>query len=120
MNALANNSYLNNGTYFWLSNKNKDGNYWYVFDQGGIADKSKTETTYHIYGIRPTITLNKNVAFIDGNGTKENPYYFALNDNKLLVNRNTGEYVNYGGYTWRIMGFDKNQNVKLVLADKLK
>ena len=120
MNALANNSYLNNGTYFWLSNHNEEGNYWYVYDVGGLSDKSKTEVTYHNYGVRPTITLNKKVTLISGDGSKENPYIISQNDNKLLVNRNVGEYVNYGGYTWRISGTDKDNNVKLVLADNLK
>ena len=119
INASANNSYLNNDSYFWLSNINKDGNYWYVFDKGGLSDNSKTEVNYHSYAVRPTITLNKDVTLISGDGTKDNPYIFEKNENKLLINRNVGEYVNYGGFLWRIVSL-KDGNAKLVLADALK
>lgn len=115
----ANNGFLNNGSYFWLSNINDNGNYWYVFDKGGLSDKSKTEVNYHSYAIRPTITLNKDVYLISGDGSKETPYVFEQNDNKLLVNRNIGEYLNYGGYLWRIINF-KDGNVGLALAEALK
>lgn len=115
----ANNGYLNNGKYYWLSNQNKEGNNWYVYDVGGLSDKSKTEVDYRILGIRPTITLNKKTVLMGGSGTKENPYIIINNDNKLLINRNVGEYVSFSGYTWKIIGYDTDNNVKLVLEDKL-
>ena len=119
LEAGANNSYLNNGSYFWLSNKNTTGNYWYVFDVGGLSDKSKTEVTYHSYGVRPTITLSKKTILLDGDGTKDNPYRILNNDNKLLVNRDLNEYVKYNNYLWRIIGKDSDNNVKLVMDTKL-
>lgn len=119
MNSGANNGYLNNETYYWLSNINDSGNYWYVFDKGGLSDKSKTEVNYHVYGVRPTITLNKDIYLISGDGSKEAPYVFEKNENKLLINRNIGDYLNYGGYLWRVVDF-RNGNVGLALADALK
>lgn len=118
MNAYSNNSYLNTGDYFWLSNKASNDNFWYVYTSGGLSSKSKTEVTYHSFGVRPTITLNKNVYLLSGTGTKTDPYIFQKNDSKMLVNRNIGEYVSYASFKWRIVDvFDGK--VKLALADAL-
>ena len=43
IDAGANNSYLNNNTYFWLSASNENEP-WYVFDNGGL----KTDSNNHI------------------------------------------------------------------------
>ena len=119
LEAGANNSYLNNNSYYWLSNKNDAGNYWYVYDVGGLSDKSKTEVTYHSYGVRPTITLSKKTILLSGSGTKNDPYIILNNDNKLLVNRDLYEYVKYNNYLWRIIGHDNDNNVKLVMDAKI-
>lgn len=116
MNAYSNNSFLNTGDYFWLSNKDSNDRFWYVYSEGGLSSNSKTEVTHHSFGVKPTITLNKNVNLLRGTGTKEDPYIIEENTNKILINKYVGSYVNYGGFLWRIIGKDEDK-VKLALSD---
>lgn len=119
MNAYSNNSYLNTSDYFWLSNTNSNGNFWYVFNEGGLSSNSKTEVTYHSFGVKPTITLNKNVSLLSGSGTKDDPYIIEKNENKILLNKYVGSYVSYAGFKWRIIGKD-DKKVKLALSSNLE
>ena len=64
--ALGNESYLNNGTYYWLMSTSAQN--YYVFTEGGVSSE-----TNGYYGIRPVITLKDNVKVVSGNGTKEDP-----------------------------------------------
>lgn len=112
--------FLNNGTSFWLSNINNDNNYWYVASDGSISDESRTKVNYYSYGIRPTITLTKDVNLLKGTGTKEDPYVISQNENSILKNKDIGSYVNYAGYMWKIIAIDEDETVKLALAESLK
>ena len=55
MQANDTESYLNNGSYFWLKSKKSDNTTWYV-DPEGI---SSTTTNKVSLGVRPVITLKK-------------------------------------------------------------
>ena len=114
-NALAYESYLNNGEDFWLSNKSSKGNFWYVSLNGKLGDNTKTKTNYKAYGIRPTITISADVALISGDGTLDNPYRIEENNNSILRNKYNGSYINYSGYMWRIIE-NNNETAKLVLV----
>ena len=116
----AQQGFLNNGSSFWLSNTNKDNNYWYVASDGSINDDSRTKVNYYRYGIRPTITLTKDVNLIKGTGTKEDPYVITQNENSILKNKDIGSYIDYAGYLWRIIAVDDDDTVKLALAEPLK
>jgi len=63
-------SYLNNGSYYWTTNSNKNKQFWYVSDDGktGVADTDSE------YGVRPVITLKSNIEVLNGVGTSDNPY----------------------------------------------
>ena len=63
--ALANDSYLNNNSYYWTSTNSTDSAY-YVFDKGGITTSNERD----ILGIRPVITLKGNT-IVSGDGSKE-------------------------------------------------
>lgn len=111
--ANSNNSYLNINKYWWTMNTYDDSKVWYVFDEGGVNNKSDDESTYYSFGVRPSIVINPNVQFISGNGTKENPYII---DKYTEVN--VGSYVNYSNYIWKVISV--NDNIKLVMDDCLK
>ena len=111
--ALANNSYLNINKYWWTINASKDNKVWYVFDEGGINNDSNNESTYYSFGVRPVINIKANTNYLSGNGTKNDPY--IIGDSNEI---NVGNYVNYSGYTWRVI--NKGETLKLVMNDCLK
>lgn len=113
IDAGANNSYLNNNTYFWLSALNENEP-WYVFDNGGL----KTDSNNHIYGVRPVIVLN-DIEYIYGNGTKSSPYIISNEPVDTLSEIELGSYIDYSGYTWKVVSKDKT-SVKVVLSTPLK
>lgn len=113
IDAGANNSYLNNNTYFWLSALN-ESEPWYVFDNGGL----KTDSSNHIYGVRPVILLN-DIEYIYGNGTKSSPYIISNEPVDTLSEIELGSYIDYSGYTWKVVSKDET-SVKVVLSTPLK
>lgn len=113
IDAGANNSYLNNNTYFWLSALNENEP-WYVFDNGGL----KTDSNNHIYGVRPVIVLN-DIEYIYGNGTKSSPYIISNEPVDTLSEIELGSYIDYSGYTWKVVSKDET-SVKVVLSTPLK
>ncbi len=113
IDAGANNSYLNNNHYFWLSALN-ESEPWYVFDNGGL----KTDSNNHIYGVRPVIVLN-DIEYIYGNGTKSSPYIISNEPVDTLSEIELGSYIDYSGYTWKVVSKDET-SVKVVLSTPLK
>ena len=73
--------------------------------------------------IRPVINLKSNLFISNGDGTASNPYklydYKYGKENDLLNTRIIGEYVEYSGLKFRILGLDKNNNVKVIMSDPL-
>ena len=73
--------------------------------------------------IRPVITVNNSLNIIAGNGTITNPY--KLNDynyakkTSKINTRLIGEYIEYSGLKFRIIGKDDDNNVRLIMADVL-
>ena len=111
--ALANKSYLNIGKYFFTINGSEDNKVFYIFKEGGVSDESNDGATYYSYGIRPSFTLNNNIQYIRGTGTKEDPYIIEEN-----TEVNVGDYINYSDKLWKII--DTNETYKLMLTDYLK
>lgn len=102
-------SFMNNETYYYLLNTNKDNKTWYINDNGGVTTSDNTD----ILGIKPVITLKSTNKLINGDGTKDNPYTFEEEQSIL------GSYVKLGNDTWRVYDIDDN-NLKLSLDNYLK
>lgn len=111
--AGANDSYLNNNTYFWLSATNDKNEPWYVFDNGGI----KEDNSNHIYGVRPVVVL-KDIDYIFGNGTKSSPYLVSNEPVDKLSEVELGSLIDYSSYTWKVVG-KTDTSIKLVLNEPL-
>lgn len=109
VNTGASNSFLNNGEYYYLINKASNNNIWCVDKDGKISTSDGTD----IIGIKPVITIKKNIIIKDGNGTKENPYTFE--EESSLV----GTYVKIDNDIWRIYKIE-DTNIKLSLDNYLK
>jgi len=70
--------------------------------------------------IKPVITLKAGLFITDGDGTAENPYklddYTYAKTHDAINTRLIGEYISYSGSLFRIIGKDKNNNVKVIMA----
>jgi len=108
INTGATESFINNGTYTYLSNKDKDNNIWYLTKDGKI----NTSTGSDIYGIKPVITLTQNIETLSGNGNIDNPY--IIEEETTIF----GAYVKLDTDLWRIYEVNDTE-VKLVLNDYL-
>lgn len=108
-------SYLNNGTNWWLSNSSENGN-WYVTPEGINSSESKN---YQSSGVRPVILLNKNITMLSGDGTMDNPYTIEQRDTKTLGDTYPGEYVTYSNYNFRVTSIN-DESVTLELNEVLK
>ena len=95
-------SFLNNGTSYWLNNKNTEGNYLLVNNDGGIGVGSDIA-----HNLRPMVTLKDKIELIDGDGTKENPYIIEKRDTTTISNTLIGEYIKYNESVWRIINIDE-------------
>lgn len=113
--AGAQNSYLNNETYWWTINTSTDNNAYYIQTNGEISIKDKNIDTYASYGVRPSIYLKSDTSFVSGTGTKEDPYKIEENLDIEINNHSLGTYLKYNGYNWIIM--ETNENYTKVILD---
>ena len=105
-------SFLNNGTYFWTTNQNKENQFWYISDEGktGVADTDLE------YGVRPVITISKGIKTLGGTGTSDDPYIIKEHKPTNLGETYIGEYVTLNDSLWRIVSKDKS-SIKVVNED---
>ena len=98
------NSYLNNETYYWTLNKDKDSKALYINKEGSINNYSSSDDNYFSYGVRPVITLKEEISYIDGNGSKNSPYIIEELGSAMLKDNSVGNYVKYRDELFRIIG----------------
>ena len=115
------NSYLSTPAKYFLITKDNDKNVYISIPTG---EKSEKVETNKIYGIKPVLVLKANLFVASGDGTIDNPYrvndYKDAKKNDLLNTRLIGEYVDYSGMNFRIAGFDKDKNIKLIADEAYK
>lgn len=100
---VDNKTYLDSNYKMWLYNIT-DEKAWLVNDGNLLVDNFD-----NFYGIRPVITLSRNISFYKGTGTKDDPY--VIESKKLY-----GSYVKLGDDIWQVYEEDDN-NIMLVLND---
>ena len=108
LTAGGNNSYLNNKNYFWTLNESNDLKAYYVHSEGGINNEVSSGSNYYSYGVRPVLTLNKDIPFLGGTGTKDDPYITMRNQEIALKDHPVGTYVSYKDYIWKVMEITKD------------
>ncbi len=118
-----NRTYFSVNTSFWLlDHKNEESGYlFYPSSKERVIMRDNQE----LGGVRPVINLKTENSFvIDGNGTASDPYklndYTYGKDNDKLSDRYIGEYLNYSGQYFRIIGFDEEKNIKVISAGTIK
>ena len=97
-------SYVINEENFYLSSTNSENLIWTITDEGKLTLSEGNE----YIGIRPTITVAANIDYVDGDGTKDNPYKIEK-ENSLY-----GSYVKLGNDIWRVYEI-KDEYLRLVL-----
>lgn len=108
VNTGGNDSFMNNGEYFYLINNNKENKSWYIDNEGKLGKSNGAD----IIGIKPVITIKATIETTGGDGTKDNPYTFE-GENSLF-----GSYVKLGNDIWRIYEIN-DKEVKLSLNNYL-
>lgn len=108
------NGFLNNDSDFWLSNYNADALYY-------VSSNNQIETTKvnHNYGVRPVVTLNKDILFIGGSGTIDDPYLLGEEKNPILNQKNINEYISFSNKTWKIIA-QEDIGTKVLLNEPLQ
>lgn len=91
-------SYLvNNDEIFWLADYNTDK----IWHTNGTNASQSGSTTF--YEIRPVVKLKNTVTYIDGNGTKDNPYIVGK-ENKIKL----GSTIMLGNDKWIVYSIDND------------
>lgn len=91
--AFTNVNWLYNNNSEWTITPSLSNNYQSVYVSGGTY----TQNTSYISNVRPSVYLGSYIKVVDGDGTKENPYKLAINNDVSYVvgfDSNGGEKVN--------------------------
>ena len=109
-NTSYSNGYLNNSYYWWLLNPYSSSSVWNVASNGYTYNGFP----YNAYGARPSINLQSGITINDGTGTSDDPYTISGDKGTVTANttflntRQSGEYVNFDGELYRIVGIENN------------
>ena len=110
-NTSSRNGYLNIGYWWWLLNPYSSSSVWYVRSNGDADDNNPSS---HSYGARPSVNLQSGITINGGTGTSDDPYTISGDKGTvtagttLLNSRVSGEYVNFDGELYRIVGIENN------------
>ena len=110
-NTSSSNGYLNIGYYWWLLNPYSSSGVWIVYSNGSAYSNGPSLSTN---GARPSINLQSGIAINGGTGTSDDPYTISGDKGTVTANttflntRQSGEYVNFDGELYRIVGIENN------------
>lgn len=107
------NSYLNNHTFWWTGNFDKDNKAYYVNNEGSINNIVSNVDNYFSYGVRGVIELSLDTICYDGVGTMSSPYIIENYEISTIKEASVGNYVKMNDDMFRIMEINDNY-VKLV------
>lgn len=108
-------SYLNNGESYYLSTIDDENNNYFISNNGEVGIN---KITTKIYGVRPVITIKKDVALLHGDGSSNSPYVVSERTVNTLSDVYVSKYINYSGNTYRVI--NTGENVKVALSDNIK
>lgn len=96
---LGKNSFVIDNNNFWIVDE-KSNKILYVNNKGEIKEDNDD---YDTYAVKPTIVISNQILYTSGNGTNDNPYIIDNSVKEKITDAYVGEYLNYGGYTFRII-----------------
>ncbi len=121
-NASTSTNYLNIGYSWWLITPyDSTKNVRYVSSNGSLGNTWSYDSGD---GVRPSVNLKSDIKITGGDGSKEDPYRISGDKEIATVNdklnsRVSGEYVNYDGKKYRIVGIE-NDTTKLTSVDYVR
>ena len=100
---------------------NRKGTKVIAFNSSKYITYSKSENI----GVRPVISIRKESDVVGGDGTIGDPYIIKGNKKTLKVGSKvsearTGEYIRYSGYTFRVIGKEKDGTTKVIMDGVLQ
>ena len=120
-------SNIGNSTAVWTYNSKSDKtsivNSYFNMSEGGLKEYKEFNKD-EIFSIKPAVNIKKDASIVSGTGTSANPYILKGNGNKhktgeKISNVKTGTYISNSGYTWRVIGKDKDDTTEVVLIESL-
>ena len=96
---LGKNSFAIDNNNFWIIDE-ESNKILYVNNKGEIKEDNED---YDTYAVKPTIVISNQILYTSGNGTIDNPYIIDNSVKEKITDAYVGEYLNYGGYTFRII-----------------
>ena len=96
---LGKNSFVIDNNNFWIVDE-ESNKILYVNNKGEIKEDNED---YDTYAVKPTIVISNQILYTSGNGTIDNPYIIDNSVKEKITDAYVGEYLNYGGYTFRII-----------------
>ena len=123
-NTTRANGYLRVVYYWEVLTPAATDNVHYITYNGAISYGASTYSATTAHMIRPAIYVKPGVSIESGNGTVGNPYIFASDipvgtSGTMLNSRVSGEYINFDGDLYRIIGVEDNKT-KIVRMDYLR
>ena len=109
-NTSYSNGYLNIGYLWWLLNPYSSSFVWNALHNGYETYNTPSSAR----GARPSINLQSGITINGGTGTSDDPYTISGDKETvtagttLLNSRISGEYVNFDGELYRIVGIENN------------
>lgn len=99
---LEKDNFIVDNDYFWIIDE-ENNSLLYVNTKGEIKDDNEV---YDAYTVKPTIVISNEIIYTSGNGNIDNPYTINDGVREKITDVYVGEYLNYSGYTWRIIEVD--------------
>lgn len=107
LRAGGSNSYLPLDDYWWTINYDNEKYGYYVNDKGQINNNAGDKGNYFSFGVRPVITIPRDVLYKSGDGTTRKPYIVGTLKNVVLHDNYVGNYVMYNDMLFRIIKADE-------------
>jgi len=77
----------------------------------------------YLLNIRPALTLKADTKILEGDGSETNPFIVLSEKTgkktSKINERKLGEYINYSGYLWRIVGKKEDNTTEVVMHSVL-
>ncbi len=117
---------LENNVAVWTTNGTTTNGNYYVnsyFDKNASGlTEFKPVSEEQIFAVKPAVNIVKDSVIISGDGTNLNPYVLKGNEinhkkGTKISNVETGTYISYSGYTWRVIGKEEDGTTKIISTD---
>ena len=117
-------SYLNKDNLSWYANFNEENKPWAMTGNAIYPNGFSTSDGNNLLNVVPAVTLKASTTVLEGDGSYTDPY-ILLNDksgrkNSLINERESGEFISYSGYLFRISDIMDDGTTEVIMTSVLK